>query len=74
MSYRHNQITISCKPTVQSDSIKQLLQFLINNKTGITSTLAVFASSTNLTKPREDVLNAMSPDTRDYYLKNYAYS
>lgn len=57
---------------IQSDSIKQFLQFLINNKTGITSSLAVFASSTNLTKPSEDVLNAMSPDTRDYYLQNYA--
>jgi len=58
---------------IQSDSVKQLIQFLINRKVGITSTLAVFEGfTTTQPYPSEDALNAMSPDTRDFYLKSFA--
>lgn len=58
---------------IQSDSVKQLMQFLIDKKVGITSSLAVFeGGTTTQPMPNEDALNAMSPDTRDYYLKNFA--
>ena len=54
----------------QSDSVKQFLQFLIDRKVGITSSLAVFEGATTIQpQPNEDAVNAMSPDTRDYYLK-----
>jgi imidazolonepropionase-like amidohydrolase len=50
-----------------------LIQFLIDKKVGITSSLAVFeGATTTQPRPNEDLLNAMSPDTRDYYLKNFA--
>lgn len=59
--------------SIQSDSVKQLMQFLIDEKVGITSSLSVFeGGTTTQPMPNEDVLNAMSPDTRDYYLKNFA--
>ncbi|PZR13807.1 MAG: amidohydrolase [Flavobacterium psychrophilum] len=58
---------------IQSDSVKQLMQFLIDKKVGITSSLSVFeGGTTTQPMPNEDVLSAMSPDTRDYYLKNFA--
>jgi len=57
---------------IQSDSVKQFLQYLIDKKTGITSTLAVLSAEINLFRPSEEELDAMSPDTRDYYLRNYA--
>lgn len=58
---------------IQSDSVRQLMQFLIDKKVGITSSLSVFeGGTTTQPMPNEDVLNAMSPDTRDYYLKNFA--
>lgn len=58
---------------IQSDSVRQLMQFLIDKKVGITSSLSVFEGGiTTQPMPNEDVLNAMSPDTRDYYLKNFA--
>lgn len=54
----------------QSDSVKRFIQFLIDKKVGITSSLAVFeANTTTQPQPNEDAVNAMSPDTRDYYLK-----
>ncbi len=55
---------------IQSDSVKQFIQFLIDKKTGITSSLAVFEGSTT-TQPRPvaEAINAMSPDTRDFYLQ-----
>jgi hypothetical protein len=58
---------------VQSDSVKQLIQFLIDRKVGITSSLAVFEGATT-TQPRPDAeaMNAMSPDTRDFYLQRFA--
>ncbi len=55
---------------IQSDSVKQLIKFLINRKVGITSSLAVFEGfTTTQMPPNEDAINAMSPDTRDFYLK-----
>ena len=55
---------------IQSDSVKQFVQFLIDKKVGITSSLAVFeGATTTQPQPVEDAVNAMSPDTRDFYLK-----
>jgi len=55
---------------IQADSVKQFIQFLIDKKTGITSSLAVFEGATT-TQPRPvaEAINAMSPDTRDFYLQ-----
>ena len=55
---------------VESDSVKQFIQFLIERKVGITSSLAVFeGATTTQPQPNEDAVNAMSTDTRDFYLK-----
>jgi imidazolonepropionase-like amidohydrolase len=57
---------------IQSDSVKQFIQFLIDKKVGITSSLAVFEGyTTTQPRPDQEVLNAMSPDTRDYYLQRF---
>lgn len=54
----------------KSDSVKHFIQYLIDKKIGLTSSLAVFeASTTTQPAPNEDAVNAMSPDTRDYYFK-----
>jgi imidazolonepropionase-like amidohydrolase len=57
---------------IQSDSVKQFIQFLIDREVGITSSLAVFEGATT-TQPRPDAeaMNAMSPDTRDFYLQRF---
>jgi imidazolonepropionase-like amidohydrolase len=57
---------------IQSDSVKQFLQFLIDKKTGITSSLAVFEGFTT-TQPRPDreAMNTMSPDARNFYLQRF---
>lgn len=58
---------------IQSDSVKQFIQFLIDKKTGITSSLAVFEGfTTTQPQPNQEALNAMSPDTRDFYLQRFA--
>jgi imidazolonepropionase-like amidohydrolase len=58
---------------IQSDSVKQFIQFLIDKKVGITSSLAVFEGyTTTQPRPDQEALNAMSPDTRDYYLQRFA--
>jgi imidazolonepropionase-like amidohydrolase len=55
---------------LQSDSVKQFIRFLIDRKVGITSSLAVFEGATTTQPlPNEEAVNAMSPDTRDFYLK-----
>ena len=55
---------------IQSDIVKQFIQFLIDKKVGITSSLAVFeGATTTQPQPSEDAINAMSADTRDFYLK-----
>ena len=55
---------------LQSDSVKRFIRFIIDRKVGITSSLAVFEGVTT-TQPRPDpeAMNAMSPDTRDFYLQ-----
>ena len=58
---------------IQSDSVKQFIQFLIDKKVGITSSLAVFeGTTTTQPQPNEEAVNAMSPDTRDFYLRRLA--
>jgi imidazolonepropionase-like amidohydrolase len=55
---------------IQSDSVKQFIQYLIDKTVGITSSLAVFEGfTTTQPQPGEEAMNAMSPDTRDFYLK-----
>ena len=55
---------------IQSDSVKQFIQFLIDKKMSITSSLAVFeGATTTQPQPNQEALNAMSPDTRDFYLQ-----
>ena len=54
----------------EGDSAKNLLQFLINKKVGVTSTLAVLEDySPKVQGPSEDLLNMFSPDNRDFFLK-----
>jgi imidazolonepropionase-like amidohydrolase len=57
---------------IQSDSVKQFIQFLIDKKVGVTSSLAVFEGFTT-TQPRPDAeaINAMSTDARDFYLQRF---
>ncbi len=58
---------------VTSESVKSLLQFLIDKKVGIDSTLAVFEGfNTMQPQPSDDLLSMFSPDTRDFYLKLFA--
>jgi len=58
---------------IHSDSVKQFIQFLIDKKMSITSSLAVFeGATTTQPQPNQDALNAMSPDTRDFYLQRLA--
>jgi imidazolonepropionase-like amidohydrolase len=55
---------------VESDAVKSLFQLLIGKKVILTSTLQVREGSTTLQPvPDPMVLEAMAPDTRDYYLK-----
>ena len=57
----------------ESDSVKNLLQFLINKKTIITSTLAVLEGfNTTQPAPSSELLSYFSPDSRDFYLKLFA--
>jgi len=61
------------KLDIQSDSVKQFIQFLIDKKMSITSSLAVFeGGTTTQPQPNQEALNAMSPDTRDFYLQRLA--
>ena len=58
---------------IKSDSVKQFIQFLIDKKLSITSSLAVFeGATTTQPQPNQEALNAMSPDTRDFYLQRLA--
>jgi len=58
---------------IQSDSVKQFIQFLIDKKLSITSSLAVFEGiTTTQPQPNQEALNSMSPDTRDFYLQRLA--
>ncbi|MDX1937906.1 MAG: hypothetical protein SFU21_12360, partial [Flavihumibacter sp.] len=58
------------KLDIQADSVKQFIQFLIDKKISITSSLAVFeGATTTQPRPNAEAVNAMSPDTRDFYLQ-----
>ena len=58
---------------VESDSVKSLIQFLINKKTVITSTMAVLEGfNTTQPAPSAELLSYFSPDSRDFYLKLFA--
>ncbi|MBS1735844.1 MAG: amidohydrolase family protein [Bacteroidetes bacterium] len=58
----------------EGDSVKSLMQFLINKKVGVTSTLAVLEDlSAKYKAPSENLLEMFSPDNRDYYLKQFAF-
>ena len=58
---------------IESDSVKSLMQFLINKKVGITSTLAVAEDYSAKEKgPSDDLLSMFSPDNRDFFLKQFA--
>jgi imidazolonepropionase-like amidohydrolase len=58
---------------IQSDTVKQFIQSLIDKKVGITSSLAVFEGyTTTQPRPDQEAINAMSPDTRDFYLQRFA--
>jgi imidazolonepropionase-like amidohydrolase len=53
---------------------KDLIHFLVQHKVAITSTLAVFEGMcTQDTIPKQKVLDAMAPDTRDMYVKYYSH-
>lgn len=55
---------------VNSERVKEFLQYLIDKKVGVTSTMAVMEGFlTGQPRPDLQALNAMSPDTRDFYLK-----
>jgi len=56
-----------------SPAVKQLIAYLVNHKITITSTLAIFQSyMPGDTLYRPEVLEAMSPDTREMFLKYYS--
>jgi imidazolonepropionase-like amidohydrolase len=57
---------------IEGDTAKKFLQYLIDKKVGITSTLAVLSDELKISRPSEEELDAMSPDTRNHYLTNYA--
>lgn len=58
---------------LNSEAVKSLMRLLIEKKVGITYTLAVGEGFTTIQPaPDSQVLNAMSPDTRDHYLKRLA--
>ncbi|MEI2739005.1 MAG: amidohydrolase family protein [Chitinophagaceae bacterium] len=55
--------------------VKQFIQSLIDKKVSITSSLAVFEGfTTTQPQPNQEAINAMSPDTRDFYLQRFASS
>ncbi len=58
---------------VQSDAVKQFVKNLITKKVGITSTLAVFEGyNSHQPTPSQEAIEAMSPDTRNFYLQGLA--
>ncbi len=55
---------------INGDRVKEFIQYLIDKKVGVTSTMAVIEGYiTGQPRPDWQALNAMSPDTRDFYLK-----
>lgn len=68
-----NADEIFAKLNVQSESVRNFLKFLIDKKTIITSTLAVFEGfTTTQPAPSAELLSYFSPDSRDFYLKIFS--
>jgi imidazolonepropionase-like amidohydrolase len=71
---KENACPLFAAPIASADSpgVKALIRFLIDKKVTVTSTLAVIYNMTTLdTSIRPEVLEAMSPDTRDMFLNVY---
>jgi imidazolonepropionase-like amidohydrolase len=71
---KENACPLFAAPIASADSpqVKNLIRFLIDRKVTMTSTLAVIYNMTTLdTSIRPEVLEAMSPDTRDMFLNVY---
>ncbi len=71
---KENACPLGAPPIASADSpgVKALIQYLVAHKTIITSTLAVIYNMTTLdTTIRPEVLEAMSPDTRNMFLNVY---
>jgi imidazolonepropionase-like amidohydrolase len=71
---KENACPLGAPPIASADSpkVKDLIRFLVDKKTIMTSTLAVIYNMTTLdTTIRPEVLEAMSPDTRDMFLNHY---
>jgi imidazolonepropionase-like amidohydrolase len=71
---KENACPLGTPPIASADSprVKELIQYLVEKKVTVTSTLAVLYNMTTLdTTIRPEVLQAMSPDTRDMFLNVY---
>jgi imidazolonepropionase-like amidohydrolase len=71
---KENACPLFAAPIASADSpkVKDLIRFLIDKKVILTSTLAVVYNMTTLdTMIRPEVLDAMSPDTRNMFLNVY---
>ena len=71
---KENACPLFAQPIASADSpgVKELIRFLIDKKVTVTSTLAVLYNMTTLdTSIRPEVLEAMSPDTREMFLNVY---
>jgi imidazolonepropionase-like amidohydrolase len=71
---KENACPLFAAPIASADSpkVKDLIRFLIDKKVILTSTLAVIYNMTTLdTTIRPEVLEAMSPDTRNMFLNVY---
>ena len=71
---KENACPLGAAPIASADSprVKDLIRFLVDKKVTVTSTLAVIFNMTTLdTTIRPEVLEAMSPDTRNMFLNVY---
>src|SRR5580692_7420372 len=71
---KENACPLFAAPIASADSpkVKDLIRFVVDKKVILTSTLAVIYNTTTLdTTNRPEVLEAMSPDTRDMFLHVY---
>src|ERR1700722_16185957 len=71
---KENACPLFASPIASADSpkVKALIKYLVDKKVIVTSTLAVIYNMTTLdTSIRPEVLEAMSPDTRDMFLNVY---
>jgi enamidase len=75
---RENQCITAPDPLADVDPdgqpVKDLIQLLVSRKVILTSTLAVLEGLSTLDTVRPEVLEAMSPDTREMYVKYYSKS